>query len=535
MDLVFAAEMQQIDRFTIADFGLPGRVLMENAGRGATRWFLEQFPEALTRRIGIVAGRGNNGGDGLVMARYLHQQGARVMVLLLAEKERLAGDAAANLELVEKLRIPVVCITDEAAWRGQQSLLAHQQLWIDAILGTGLKAAVRDFYRMVIDFLNASPQPVFAVDIPSGLDADTGQPHGLCVRAAATATFGLAKPGQFLYPGADYTGALKVIDIGIPPFIVKNAGSRKWLFTRSLAAQCCRPRARDAHKGDNGHLLVVAGAAGTTGAAALTSMAGLRAGAGLVTLAVPGGLNSVLEPLLVEAMTLPVGKPDSQVFDDSSLDAVLQSLSGKSCLALGPGLGTGAAARKLVQTVITESPVPVVLDADGLNCLAEDREVLGKAAVPLIITPHPGEMARLNGATTAAVQADRIGCAREMAEKYGVYTVLKGAATVIAHPGGSVYVNASGNPGMATGGMGDVLTGLIAGLVCQGYPAAVAARLGVYLHGAAADAVARSIGGRGFLASEVMAAVPRAITELIHDGCDGKATGSAPDADTLGG
>jgi ADP-dependent NAD(P)H-hydrate dehydratase / NAD(P)H-hydrate epimerase len=533
MYLVFAEEMRRIDQTTIESFGIPGQVLMENAGRGATRWFLEQFPAALNKRIGILAGRGNNGGDGFVMARYLFQKGAAVTVYLLAEKERVAGDALINLNLAEKMGVPIIEIDGEDAWQAHQPSLAHQQIWIDAVLGTGLTSAVKGFFQTVIEFINQSKQPVFAVDIPSGLDADTGRPHGVCVKAAATATFGLAKPGQILFPGAEYTGRLKIIDIGVPPSIVELLSPKKWLLTPALLAGDARPRRLDAHKGDGGHLLIVAGAVGATGAAALATMAGLRSGAGLATLACPAGINTVLEPMVTEAMTLPVGEPDSMMFDDNAVNTVLDNLTGKACVAVGPGVGTSESTTDLVKSIVAESTVPIVVDADGLNCLAMNMDGLKSAGAPIVITPHPGEMARLSGLTTAQVQADRIACARLMAEKYDVHVVLKGAGTVIAHPDGSVFINRTGNPGMAVGGMGDVLTGLIAGLISQGYAVDVAVRVGVFLHGAAADDAAAKKGCQGYLASEVLAAVPRTLTTILDDGHDRTATASFPETDEL--
>ena len=514
MYLVSAGEMREMDRQTIEDFGLPGRVLMEIAGRGATRWLLECFPHVLEMKTGIMAGRGNNGGDGFVVARYLHQKGARVTIFLLTEEDRLTGDAAANLALAHASGIAVVCLPDENAFRKNKSTLVHQHLFVDAILGTGLTSDVKAYYRMVIDFINDSGRPVFAVDIPSGLNADTGQPCGVCVRADATATFGYAKTGLLLYPGADFAGELSVIDIGIPPFIADRIKPDKWLLTENMMAEYPFPRQSDTHKGHTGHLLVVAGSRGKTGAARMAAESAMRAGAGLVTLAVPAGVHAMTAAAMIEVMTEPVGKTDQPFFDVTCLDAILSSMTGKACLAVGPGIGTDQATRDLVRALVEASQIPVVLDADGLNCLAGSLDVVRKNPGRIILTPHPGEMARLAGITTREVQLDRITCARNMAREYAVYVVLKGAATIIAHPDGKIFINRTGNPGMASGGMGDVLTGLIAGLICQGYDYGRAAQLGVYLHGAAADQLA----GRnevGYLASDVMAEIPRALTALL--------------------
>jgi NAD(P)H-hydrate epimerase len=503
-----------MDRQTIEDYGLPGRVLMEVAGRGAVRWLLECFPEATEMKIAVLAGRGNNGGDGFVMARHLHHQGARVTVFLLTEEDRVSGDAAANLALAKASGVPVVRLPDEGAFAGHRSALAHQDLFVDAILGTGLQSEVKDYFKTVIEYLNESGKPVFAVDIPSGLNADTGHPCGICVRADATATFGFAKTGLVLYPGADFAGDLSVVDIGIPPFIADRVAPGKRLLTQAMVSADLMPRPSDAHKGTTGHLLAATGSRGKTGAAKMTALSALRAGAGLVTLAVPAGVHDLTAAGLTEVMTLPAGSADCRFFDKYCLAPLLAALEGKTCLALGPGIGTDPATAGLVRELVRTAHCPQVIDADGLNCLAGHLDIVKTRPGRIVLTPHPGEMARLAGITAREVQHDRISCARKLAEQYGVYVVLKGAGTVIAHPDGKIFVNRTGNPGMAAGGMGDVLTGLIAGFICQGYDIGQAARLGVYLHGAAADRLAERR-GPGYLASEVMAEIPEAMAALM--------------------
>ncbi|MFY9944039.1 MAG: NAD(P)H-hydrate dehydratase [Desulfobacterales bacterium] len=514
MNLVTASQMQAMDRETISVFGIPGRVLMEIAGRGATDFLLERFPDLTGRKLAVAAGPGNNGGDGFVMARCLAQRGFAVSVYLLCAPERVQGDAAANLNLLAPLSVPVVAVPDEAAFAARREEMAVCDVWIDAILGTGLTSEVRGFYRSLIQFINRSGRPVFAVDIPSGLNADTGQPCGACIRAQATATFGLAKTGHFLHPGVSFRGDLRVVDIGIPPHIVAKAHPRHYLLTPQDFASALAVRPVDAHKGSTGHLLVLAGAPGKTGAAAMTAISALRSGAGLVSLGVPAGLNAVLETLVIEAMTVPLPAAADGGLGSAAGEEILGLLPGKKCLALGPGLGTGGETRALLRQVLAACPLPLVIDADGLNCLAAEPGFLKRLDVPVILTPHPGEMARLTGTTVQAVQADRIACARDFAWRFNVHLVLKGAGTVVAHPDGAVYVNPTGNPGMAAGGMGDVLTGVIAGLVTRGVPPAEAARAGVYLHGRAADGVAHQVAPFGYLASEVMAAIPRQFREL---------------------
>jgi NAD(P)H-hydrate epimerase len=516
MILVTANEMQQMDRQTIESFGIPGRVLMENAGRGATRFFLEQFSDLKNKRIGVIAGRGNNGGDGFVIARYLAQSGVAVQVYLLAARSQVRGDAAANLKLLKPLEIPVIEIMDEKSFSAHRSNLADLDVWIDAILGTGLKSDVKGYFQSVIEFINALNKPVFAVDIPSGLNSDTGQPCGVCIRAHATATFGFAKPGHMTYPGAGYTGVLEIVDIGIPPYIVAAVGPKQFLLTADLIKSYMTPRTEDAHKGTTGHLLVVAGSPGKTGAAVMTSMAALRVGAGLVTLGIGQSLNAVVEPQMLEAMTVQLPEGRNGALGESAFDAIQELMPGKRCLAIGPGLGQASETKKLVRKIIEESQIPVVVDADGINNLAGQLQILKKARVPIILTPHPGEMARLLDVGTDKIQQERINSARSFAVDFNAHVVLKGAGTVIGHPDGRIFINTTGNAGMASGGMGDVLTGIIAGQIAQGFSPESATHAGVYLHGAAADSLAQSIGPYGFLAGEVMRAIPGEIKKLVN-------------------
>ena len=520
MYLVTASEMQKMDRLTIESFGIPSRVLMENAGRGATQILFEKFDGLKNKKVGIVAGRGNNGGDGFVIARYLAQKGIKATIYLLSKRAKIKGDAAANLKLLDPLNIPVIEIPDRKALSTHRTSMVHQEIWVDAILGTGLKSEVKGYFREIIEFINSLNKPVFAVDIPSGLDSDTGQLCGVCVRANTTATFAFAKIGQILFPGANYTGDLEIVEIGIPPHIAEEAGLRQYLLTSSLISDYLKltPRLSDAHKGNTGHLLLISGSPGKTGAAAMTAMSAMRTGAGLVTLGIPSSLNPVLESQCLEAMTCSLSETNDGMLGESSFNAIMELLSGKTCFAIGPGLGNAAETKSLVRRLIQESTVPVVIDADGINSLAGHTKILQNLKPPVILTPHPGEMARLVDSTAKNIQKDRVGCARDFAERFNVHVVLKGARTIIAHPDGSVFINPTGNPGMASGGMGDVLTGMIAGLVTQDYSPETAAHAGVFLHGTAADAVADKTGPFGFLATDVMRVIPEQIGRLMNRG-----------------
>ncbi len=515
MILVTASEIKEMDRRTIESYGIPGLVLMENAGRGATRFLLDTFGEKFPIGVAVLAGRGNNGGDGYVIARCLAQKGISVTVYLLTERAAVTGDAAANLKLLDPIGVPVVELPDSKAFGRCKPQMRRWDLWVDAILGTGLSSDVKEYFHEVIAFMNQLNKPVMAVDIPSGLNSDTGRPCGICVRATATATFAFAKLGHVIYPGAEYTGALRVVDIGIPDYIVNQVGPRHRVLSADLIRGYIQPRPPETHKGRTGHLLVIAGSPGKTGAAAMTAISALRAGAGLVTLAVAQSLNPILEALVLEAMTAPLPDVPPGILDESAAEGILQLADSKMCLALGPGIGQAAETRALVRRLLRESPAPLVIDADGLNNLAGQTLLLKNLKVPAVITPHPGEMARLLDISVARVQQDRIRCARDFAMEFHSHVVLKGARTVIAHPDGSVYINPTGNPGMASGGMGDVLTGLIAGFITQGFSPESAAHAGVYLHGAAADKLARTRAPFGFLAGDVMNIIPDEINSLL--------------------
>ncbi|MBI9076734.1 MAG: NAD(P)H-hydrate dehydratase [Desulfatibacillum sp.] len=509
MYLVTAEEMREMDRRTIEEFGIPGRVLMENAGRGATDILCSHVQDIRKKRVAVVCGKGNNGGDGFVIARCLADRGVHVVVFLLAQARELQGDAKANLDLIRKMGLPLVEIADLDTFLEKRTSMQIYDVWVDAILGTGLSSPVTGLYGDVIQYINYTTGFVFAVDIASGLFADTGQ-CGMCIKADATAAFGFAKVGQAVMPGAGLTGELHVVDIGIPKSVAKNVGAKHRLVSpRLLGPALIRPD--HIHKGDLGHLLVVAGSPGKTGAAAMAAMSAMRAGTGLVTLAGPKTLCPIFEGQVIEAMTAPLAETQDGSVAENALDAIYKLLAGKTALAIGPGLGTHDETGKVVEALILGCPVPLIADADALNLIAEDPNILKKARSPIVLTPHPGEMARLAKTSTGEIQQDRMGWARKFAMEFKVHLVLKGARTIVAHPDGMVCINPTGNPGMASGGMGDVLTGLIGGFLSQGLGPERSARLGVYVHGAAADLLAKNVAPVGYLATDVMNSVPRAL------------------------
>jgi len=503
--------MRALDRWTI-EHGTPGHVLMERAGAGAARALCERLHRPRGPVV-VVCGRGNNGGDGFVVARHLRRARVPVEVWLAARPEEVRGDAARMLAAWRRARGAVHALAAPAHVEALARRLARAAAVVDALFGTGLNAPVTGVAAAAIAAINAAGAPVLAVDIASGLSADTGAPLGAAVRATMTATFGYPKVGQLMYPGVEHTGLLAVVDIGIPPEALATVAPRIMLLESEEVGALLPPRRRDAHKGAFGHVLVIAGSRGKTGAGLLAAQAAARSGAGLTTLAVPATLQAVLEAQVREAMTAALadtGDGAAALADGAAVNALVADREAVVC---GPGLGQAAATRALVAHVVRQCAAPLVLDADGLNAVAGSA-ILRDRPGPTVVTPHPGEMARLQGGDTARVQADRLGAARAFARAERVVVVLKGARTIIARPDGATAICPTGNPGMASGGTGDVLSGVIGALLAQGLTAYDAAALGVFAHGAAGDAVAARQGEAGLLASDLLAELPATLERL---------------------
>ena len=503
--------MRALDRWTI-EHGTPGHVLMERAGAGAARVLRERLRRPRGPVV-VVCGRGNNGGDGFVVARHLRRARVPVEVWLAARPEEVRGDAARMLAAWRRARGAVRGLATPADVEALARGLRRAAAVVDALFGTGLNAPVAGVPAAAIEAINACGAPVLAVDIASGLSADTGAPLGAAVRATVTATFGYPKVGQLMYPGVEHTGLLAVVDIGIARDALAAVAPGTLLLESEEVGALLPPRPRDAHKGDFGHVLVIAGSRGKTGAALLAAQAAARSGAGLTTLAVPATLQAVLEAQVREAMTAALadtGDGAAALADGTAASALIAERGAVVC---GPGLGQASGTRELIRHVVRQCTAPLVLDADGLNAVAGTR-VLRDRPGPTVITPHPGEMARLSGGDTARVQADRLGAARAFARAERVVVVLKGARTVIASPVGATAICPTGNPGMASGGTGDVLAGVIGALLAQGLAAYDAAALGVFAHGAAGDAVAARQGEVGLLASDLLTELPATLERL---------------------
>jgi hydroxyethylthiazole kinase-like uncharacterized protein yjeF len=510
MKLATASEMRELDRQAIEGYGVPGIVLMENAGRGVVSEIIHAWGGVGGRRYVVFCGKGNNGGDGLVIARHLHNKGAKVNVRLFSAE--MKGDARINLDIARKMGIDIKPVSRDL--KSETALVKHADAVIDAVFGTGLASDLGKPYTAVIGMINASAKKVVAVDVPSGVDSDMGRIMGAAVHADLTVTFGLPKRGLYLYPGAQMAGLVRVVDISIPAEAVSKAPIKAGLLTAADVCGLVKPRPPDTHKGDYGHLLILAGSVGKTGAAVLAAKAASRAGAGLVTVGVPESLNDVFEEKLTEEMTVPLPETPGRTLSSKGLSGILELLKGKTALALGPGISTDPDTAKLVAGLLPKVRIPTLVDADGLNILAHDETPLTKARAPIALTPHPGEMGRLLGILAREVQADRPGAATALAKQFGVTVVLKGARTLIASPDGGFFINPTGNPGMATGGTGDVLTGIIGSLMAQGLGVPDAARLGVYVHGLAGDTAATVKGQAGLIAGDLIDAIPEVLKSL---------------------
>ena len=518
MRVLNAAQMREVDRRTIEEIGIPSIVLMENAGHQVVEAMGSAFEDLGTQRVAVLCGRGNNGGDGFVVARTLWQQGTEVAVFLLGAVADVHGDAKINLDVLGQLGLRVVEVPDSGAWELHGPEVARYDLVVDAVFGTGLSKPLAGMLQTVVADLNASPVPVVAVDLPSGMSADSHQLIGDTIRATVTVTLGTPKIPLVLPPGNASTGDLVIADIGIPAAVIDGVeGPRLELLTPADVRALVPPRASDAHKGDFGHVLVVAGSVGKTGAACLAGRGALCSGAGLVTVATPRSCVSAVAAGAAEYMTLPLSETAEGIVSADALDELLDVHC--DVIAVGPGLGTGVGPTLLVHGLVERAGVPVVLDADALNAFADDPGRLrGQDGVDLIITPHPGEMARLCGGTPSDVQAGRVEVARAFSAEHRVYVVLKGARTIVATPEGAVFVNLTGNPGMATGGTGDVLAGVTAAWLGQLLDSEAACKVAVYLHGLAGDLAAETHGEVALTASDLVVALGRALTETTDPG-----------------
>jgi len=521
MKVVTPTQMREIDRRCIEDLGIPGRDLMERAG-AAVAAEVESIilPDRSDPLVVLLAGKGNNGGDALVTSRLLARKKINTLTFLLAQAPALQGDAALNLDRLIQSQAPLKELIYESELSGLRESLARANIIVDGIFGTGFKGPAQGIAAEVIKLVNqtVSARPgirVIAIDIPSGLDGETGKVDGAAIRADRTVTMGLPKTGMVRGDGLNCCGRVIAADIGVPSAVIDEVSADLELVTGAELSGLIPPRLQNSHKGSYGHLLILAGSPGMTGAAALSSMAALRAGAGLVTLGIPESLNPILEEKCTEVMTIPLPETSAGTLSPDALPPIFDFCRKIDVVAIGPGLSRNSETGELVKDLIRLCPVPLIIDADGLNLIADDLAVLKAAPSELILTPHPGEICRLTGLTKEELFADREGTARRFARENNLILVLKGAGTLIASPEGPLRINLNGNPGMATGGTGDILTGLIAGFMAQGMKGSAAACLGVYIHGAAGDQASKKVGQISLIASDLIQEIPSVLNKLF--------------------
>jgi len=524
MKALTAAEMREVDRLTTERYGVPGLMLMENAGTSAAEFVRHKFPNLAQGRVVVLCGKGNNGGDGFVIARKLREGGANPAVYSFATADEMRGDAAVNRKRWQEGGGELPIVADAAGFAAAKAAIASADVIVDALLGTGTRGLVEGILREAIEEVNRrrSAQAAVAVDIPSGATADSGELPGVAVEADYTVTFTAPKIGMLSGKANECCGQILVRDIGSPWELVEEIGKGdvRWSEPREFP-EFAIPRKPQGHKGDYGHALVVAGSVGKSGAAVMASWSALRVGAGLVTVATPEPALPMVAVHTPEVMTEPLaatgaGSISMRSLDHGYFDCVVK---GKRALAIGPGLSTHTETQEFVRAVVGKRAVPIVLDADGLNAYAGRAAELNDPRGRLAITPHPGEMARLLGSSSGDVQSRRMEIARKAAADWNCVVILKGHQTITATPTGSLRVNSTGNPGMGTGGTGDVLTGMLAGLTAQ-YPDVEWSKVlgfGVYLHGLAGDLAYADSGEAPLMASDLIRFIPRAYRHFYSE------------------
>jgi hydroxyethylthiazole kinase-like uncharacterized protein yjeF len=514
MRVLNTAQMREADRRTVEEVGIPSIVLMENAGRQAVAAMEAAFEDLASSRVAVLCGRGSNGGDGFVVARTLIQRGIDTSVFLLGSVADVRGDARTNLEILGRIGLTVVELTNAQEWELHFSEISECDLVVDAILGTGFRGQLTGLLETVVADVNGLGVPVVAIDLPTGVSADSHEVAGEAIEASMTVTLAAPKIPLVFPPADSRCGDLVIADIGIPfPVLDDVGGEYLELLERGPMRELVPARAADSHKGDFGRVLVVAGSVGRTGAAHLAALGALRSGAGLVTVAAPRSCLPILASMAAEYMTEPLDETPAGTVDFTAVERVLDMKA--DVIAVGPGLGQAPATTAFVHALVERAGVPVVLDADALNAFAGDPDrLVGRDGVDVIVTPHPGEMARLLNTSIEAVQHDRLRHAREFAAAHRLHVVLKGHRTLIAGPEGRTFVNLTGNAGMATGGTGDLLTGMIAAWFAQLLDAEAACKLAVYLHGAAGDLAEADEGEVALTAGDVAARLGDAVLEL---------------------
>ena len=514
MKVLTSKQMKEIDKEAIKGIGIIGPILMENAGLQIFKEIMSRFPKIRQERITIVAGKGNNGGDGLVIARHLFNRGCDPHVVLLARKEELKGDAALNFGIAEKIGVRISEVSSVDEWGIHKNDIFQATLLVDAIFGTGLISAAKGIYASAIEDINRSEAFKVAVDIPSGLSSDTFQIIGPCVKADLTVTLAAPKVAHIFPPAEEYIGELVVADISIPPYLFEDERLKLELVEEQNILPYFKKRKKDSHKGTYGHLFIISGSLGKTGAAIMAAKAALKMGAGLVTVGTPESCLPIVARSMVELMTEPLSETPKKTLSSEALERILGLLEDKDALMVGPGISTHPSTSELVLSLMPKIKIPAVFDADALNILASKPELFKSLSQPAVVTPHPGEFAHLLGLSTKEVVENKLELTPQFAQKYGVYMVLKGYKTLTATPEGEVFINPTGNPGMATAGSGDVLSGMIAAMIIQEKNLLDAILAAVYVHGLSGDFGMEKVGERALTAANIITYLPSAVKRL---------------------
>lgn len=514
MKVATASQMKEIDSYTIEKIGVPGIVLMENAAIRIMQEIDRDLSGAAGKNIVIFAGKGNNGGDALAVSRHLYNMGANVLVILAAPENTARGEAGTNLRILKNMGIGMVVVEDSSFYEEIAASLCLADAVVDGLVGTGVRGEIEGLLSDLIDIINHSRRYVVSIDIPSGVCGDTGRVCGNCIRANKTVTLGLPKLGLLVGQGAMFTGEIKVVDIGIPDLVVKEKGLTVSLVGKDYVESIMPLPSLFGHKGDHGRVLILGGSTGMTGAGVMAANAALRTGSGLVTLAVPCSLHQVVETKLTEVMTVPLADDGSGFLSMKCIDLLEDIINRYSVLAVGPGLGQGPEVSGVVSWIVEHCPVPIIIDADGINSIYRNIDVLNKAKSPVVLTPHIGEMARLIGKPVEEILEDKVGVLEQYCRRWNCTVVLKDWRTIIGTAEGHMFINTTGNSGMATGGTGDVLTGVITSLAGQGIDPVHAATAGTYIHGLAGDMAALTRGRSGMIAGDIIGSIPEALRQF---------------------
>lgn len=515
MKVVTRDQMKQLDKMAIEEFGIPGIVLMENAALAVFEEVMKSLEKKENKEVVIVCGRGNNGGDGFAVARHLANKDISVKVCIMGNPSLIDGDAKINYEIIHKMKIEIHPLAGVNNLKKFSDIVRECGVIVDAIFGTGLNSEVDSFIKEIIYIMNASEKEVISIDIPSGISAEDGTVCGAAVCAHKTVVLQLPKVGNMNYPGNEYNGQIILKDIGIPRAAMEHMNLTINLITKDMIKDILPLRKKNTYKGDYGKVYLVAGSTGMTGAAMLACEAALRSGAGLLKIPVPQSLNTIMEVRLTEAITLPLPDFNKGVLGIGDIQKVINTMKEADVIGIGPGSGQSREIEEFLRNIFEHFTKPIVLDADALNALAKRKELLELIKSPVVITPHIGEMARLTGLDMEYIRNNRMKTALEYAKKWKMTVLLKGARTIVVGPNGEAYINETGNPGMATAGSGDVLTGIITGFIAQGIEPTKAAIAAAYVHGCAGDKAAEKFGEYGLIAGDMVKELPFVIKELV--------------------